>query len=121
MANGSSPATIDELTLDDAQALFVTLQAGLWGPYGKARDEYNNLCYLHLNKEVAVAVASGKKYKATPAPQFHELYPSVDSFQTLGLGEERRTNKESANMAKRAALALQIEGAPAWIKQATSE
>ena len=120
LASGSSPATIDDLTLEDAQDLYVTLQSGLWGPFGKARDEYNNICYLHLNKEVAVAVASGKKYKATPAPKFHDLYPTVEDFQSLGFGEGNRVRKAEEDMAKRAAMSLQIDGAPAWLKQAVS-
>lgn len=67
-----------------------------------------------------MAVASGKKYKATPPPKFHDLYPAVEDFQSLGFGEGNRVRKAEEDMAKRAAMSLQIDGAPAWLKQVVS-
>ena len=55
LANGSSLSTVDNLPLEDAKALYVTLQGGLWGPYGSAHSVYTIYCSQHLQKEVAIA------------------------------------------------------------------
>lgn len=70
-----------------------------------------------MNKEVAVAVASGKKYKATKALEFHELFPIVDDYMTLGQGKISRTNKRKDSLATKALLSIPNEGAPAWLKE----
>ena len=118
LANGSSLATVDNLPLDDAKQLFMTLHGGLWGPYGEANMAYSNYCSLHLNKEVAVAVASGKKYKPTPAMKFHEMFPNIDEYMTMGAGTERRVELKKVSIAKKAAATLTISGAPAWLIEA---
>jgi hypothetical protein len=115
LANGSSLDTVDRLPLTDAQDLYHTLRNGLWGPYGTFYQNYNTYLSAHLNKEVAVAVASGKKYKATEPLKFHELYPVADDFLTLGLGKVVREVKTKDDLGKRALLAIPTEGAPAWL------
>ena len=115
LANGSDLATVDNLTLTDAHALYTTLRNGLWGPYGGFVQNYNTYLTAHLNKEVAVAVASGKKYKPTPPIAFHELYPIVDDYMTLGVGKEVRKVKTKESVAQKALLSLPTEGAPSWL------
>lgn len=117
LANGSSLSTVDELTVDDAKALYVTLQGGLWGPYGNAHNVYRIYCSQHLQKEVAMAVAQGKKYKATPAMQFHEMFPIVEDFHSLGEGKAHREQSKRKNVALQMLSVLPSEDAPAWIKE----
>jgi hypothetical protein len=119
LANGSSLSTVDELTIEDAKALYVTLQGGLWGPYGEARSVYTLYCSQHLQKEVAVAVASGKKYNATPAAQFHEMFPIVEDFHSLGEGEANRVKVKEDNLAQQMLSVLPQAGAPAWLLEAS--
>ena len=121
LANGSSLSTVDELPLEDAKALYVTLRNGLWGPYGASYRSYNTYLSMHMNKEVAVAVASGKKYKATKPLEFYELFPTVDDYMTLGLGKEIRKVKTKKSMAVSALMSIPSEGAPAWLKQAAKK
>lgn len=121
LANGSSLSTVDELPIEDAKDLYTTLRNGLWGPYGASYRAYNTYLSMHMNKEVAVAVASGKKYKATAPLAFHELFPTVDDYMTLGRGKELRGVKSKKSMATSALLSLPSEGAPAWLKQAAKE
>ena len=123
LANGSSPTTIDSLTLVDAQNLYVALQHGLWGPYGQARHSYTNFCAVHEAKEVAlnIGMANSKaRYKHTPPMEYHKIYPFLDEYQSNGAGEKRRTLKQQNSMAKQAALAISTENAPAWLKEAIS-
>lgn len=117
LANGSDLTTVDNLSLDDAKALYETLRAGLWGPYGKAHQSYSTYLALHMNKEVAVAVASGKKYKATPPREFHEMYPTLDEYMTLGLGKMAREYKKKSETSTKALLAIPTEGAPLWLRK----
>ena len=121
LANGSSLSTVDELTVDDAKALYVTLQGGLWGPYGNAHNVYRIYCSQHLQKEVAMAVAQGKKYKATPAMQFHEMFPIVEDFHSLGQGKARREQSKKSSMAIQVLSVLPQEGAPAWLIEAAKQ
>lgn len=118
LANGSSLSTVDELPIEDAKALYETLRSGLWGVYGDTYRNYNTYLSMHMNKEVAVAVASGKKYKATKPLEFHELYPIVDDYMTLGLGKEFRKVKTKSSIAARALLSIPSEGAPKWLREA---
>ena len=118
LANGSSLSTVDELPLEDAKDLYTTLRNGLWGPYGNFYQSYNNYLSSHMNKEVAIAVASGKKYKATKPLAFHELFPVVDDYMTLGQGAVVRQVKTKKNIAASALMSLPSEGAPAWLKEA---
>lgn len=120
LANGSSLTTVDELPLEDAQNLYVALQAGLWGPFSHSRNVYLLLAQLHLNKEVAIAAASGKKYRPSEFPEFHKIFPDIEDYQSLGTGEVRRERKLAEQMAKKAALAIPMEGAPSWLKEAMS-
>ncbi len=117
LANGSSLSTVDDLPLEDAKALYVTLQGGLWGPYGNAHDVYTIYCSQHLQKEVAIAVAQGKKYKATPAIQFHNMFPIVEDFHSLGEGQAKREQSKKNNMAMQLLSVLPSEDAPEWIKE----
>lgn len=117
LANGSSLSTVDGLSIEDAKALYVTLQGGLWGPYGSAHSVYTIYCSQHLQKEVAVAVAQGKKYKATPAMQFHKMFPIVEDFHSLGEGQASREQSKKNNMAMQVLSVLPSEDAPAWIKE----
>lgn len=119
LANGSDLSTVDELPLEDAHALYETLRHGLWGPYGGFYQSYNNYIASHLNKEVAIAVATGKKYKATQPLTFHEMFPVVDEYMTLGMGKVVRQVKTKESMAKQALLSLPTEGAPAWLLKAS--
>lgn len=119
LANGSSLTTVDDLPLEDAKALYETLRSGLWGPYGETYRNYNLYLSAHMSKEVAVAVASGKKYKATQPVAFHDLYPVVDDYMTLGQGKLSRQVKTKDSMAKQALLSLPTEGAPAWLLAAS--
>lgn len=121
LANGSSLSTVDELPLEDAQALYTTLRNGLWGPYGNFYQSYNTYLSMHMNKEVAVAVASGKKYKATKPLAFHELFPVVDEYMTLGQGVVVREVKSKKSIATNALLSLPNDGAPAWLVAAAKE
>tara|TARA_R110000824_G_scaffold44036_3_gene128450 strand:+ start:1225 stop:1614 length:390 start_codon:yes stop_codon:yes gene_type:complete len=121
LANGSSLATVDSLPIEDAKALYASLRAGLWGPYGTTLHAYNTYLSLHMNKEVAVAVASGKKYNPTKPLEFHELFPVIDEHMTLGDGERQRSAKKYDNMATRALLSMPITGAPAWLRDAAKE
>jgi len=115
LANGSSLATVDDLPLDDAHNLYVTLQAGLWGPYGVAQANYTQFAQAHLSKETAVAIASGKKYKATPLIEFHKLYAELEDYQSLGAGKSSRSVAKAASLAKSALLSIPLEGAPKWL------
>ena len=117
LANGSSLSTVDELPLEDAKALYVTLQGGLWGPYGQAYQVYSLYCSQHLQKEVAVAVAQGKKYKATPVLSFHKMFPVVEDFHSLGEGQAKREKSKRDNIALQMLSVLPSEDAPAWIKE----
>ena len=117
LANGSSLSTVDELPLEDAKDLYTTLRNGLWGPYGNFYQSYNTYLAMHMNKEVAIAVASGKKYKATKPLAFHEMFPVVDEFMTLGQGEIVRKVKTKKSMATQALLSIPSEGAPAWLRE----
>tara|TARA_R110000868_G_C10659750_1_gene745706 strand:- start:73 stop:441 length:369 start_codon:yes stop_codon:yes gene_type:complete len=121
LANGSSLSTVDELPLEDAHALYTTLRNGLWGPYGNFYQSYNTYLSMHMNKEVAVAVASGKKYKATKPLAFHELFPVVDDYMTLGQGVVVREVKTKKSIAASALLSLPVDGAPEWLKAAAKE
>ena len=121
LANGSSLSTVDELPLEDAHALYATLRNGLWGPYGNFYQSYNTYLSMHMNKEVAVAVASGKKYKATKPLAFHELFPVVDDYMTLGQGVVVREVKTKKSIATSALLSLPTDGAPAWLVAAAKE
>jgi len=121
LANGSSLATVDDLTIEDAKALYVTLQSGLWGPYGEAHSVYALYCAQHLQKEVAVAVASGKKYKATPARKFHEVFPVIEDFHSLGLGVVERGRAKDNNLALQMLSVLPTEGAPEWLLEAAKQ
>lgn len=121
LANGSSLSTVDALPIEDAKALYVTLQGGLWGPYGNAHNVYTIYCSQHLQKEVAVAVASGKKYKATPAIPFHEMFPIVEDFYSLGTGEARRVRAKEKNLASQMLSVLPSEGAPEWLLEAAKQ
>jgi len=121
LANGSNLSTVDDLPLEDAKALYETLRNGLWGPYGNFYQCYNNYLSSHMNKEVAVAVASGKKYKATKPLAFHELFPTVDDYMTLGQGVVVRTVKTKKAIATNALLSLPSEGAPAWLKDVAKD
>lgn len=116
LANGSDLSTVDELPLDDAKSLYETLRNGLWGPYGHFYQSYNNYLTAHMNKEVAVAVASGKKYKAKAPLAFHELFPVVDDYMTLGQGVVVRKVKTKSSMAASALMSIPNEGAPEWLK-----
>ena len=118
LANGSSLTTVDNLPIEDVIDLYQTLRAGLWGPYGETYRAYNTYLSLHMNKEVAVAVASGKKYKATKPLDFHELFPVIDDYMTLGDGKDSRKAKKTQSMATRALLSMPIEGAPQWLREA---
>lgn len=118
LANGSNLSTVDDLPIEDAKALYVTLQAGLWGPYGEARSVYTIYCSQHLQKEVAVAVASGKKYKATPAVPFHEMFPVVEDFHSLGFGKAERERINKKNLSLQMLAVLPSEGAPEWLLEA---
>ena len=82
---------------------------------------YNTYLSLHMNKEVAVAVASGKKYKATKPLEFYELFPVIDEYMTLGGGKDHRAVKKEQSMATRALLSMPIEGAPEWLRKAHKE
>lgn len=117
LANGSSLSTVDELPLEDAKALYVTLQGGLWGPYGQAYQVYSLYCSQHLQKEVAVAVAQGKKYKATPVLPFHKMFPVVEDFHSLGEGQAKREKSKKDHIALQMLSVLPSEDAPAWIKE----
>lgn len=117
LANGSDLATVDNLPLEDAKALYVTLQGGLWGPYGEAYRSYSIYCSQHLQKEVAIAVAQGKKYKPTKALEFHELFPVYDDFHTLGQGKETRKATKEKSLAISALSVLPVSDAPDWIKE----
>lgn len=119
LANGSPLSTVDALPLEDAKALYVTLHAGLWGPYGEAHRAYGLYCSQHLQKEVTVAVAAGKKYKATPAVPFHEMFAVVEDFHTLGGGGDARSQKKRGNNAIKMLSVLPSEGAPDWLKEFT--
>ena len=121
LANGSNLSTVDDLPLEDAKSLYETLRNGLWGPYGNFYQCYNNYLSSHMNKEVAVAVASGKKYKATKPLAFHELFPTVDDYMTLGQGVVVRTVKTKKAIATNALLSLPSEGAPAWLKDVAKD
>lgn len=121
LANGSDQATVDNLNIEDAKALYETLRCGLWGPYGETYRNYNTYLSVHAAKEVAVAVASGKKYKPTAPIAFHELYPIIDEYMTLGMGEASRAVRSKKDMAKSALLSLPTDGAPAWLVAATKE
>lgn len=121
LANGSSLSTVDDLPLEDAKALYETLRNGLWGPYGNFYQCYNSYLSSHMNKEVAVAVASGKKYKATKPLAFHELFPTVDDYMTLGQGVVVRKVKTKKAIATNALLSLPSEGAPDWLKAAAKD
>ena len=121
LANGSNLSTVDELSIEDAHALYETLRSGLWGPYGETYRNYNLYLSAHMSKEVAVAVASGKKYKATPPLAFHTMFPIVDEYMTLGMGNEFRELSNKNSMAKQALLSLPTEGAPAWLVAASKE
>lgn len=116
LANGSDLSTVDELPLSDAKSLYETLRNGLWGPYGSFYQSYNNYLSAHMNKEVAVAVASGKKYKPTKPLAFHELFPTVDDYMTLGQGVVVRKVKTKSSIAASALMSLPSEGAPEWLK-----
>jgi hypothetical protein len=117
LANGSSLSTVDNLPLDDAKALYVTLQGGLWGPYGDAYKTYATYCAQHLHKEVTVAVAQGKKYKATQPVQFHKMFPIVEDFHTLGEGQAKREKSKRDHIALQMLSVLPSDNAPAWIKE----
>lgn len=121
LANGSSLSTVDELSIEDAHALYETLRSGLWGPYGETYRNYNLYLSSHMQKEVAVAVASGKKYKATQPLSFHTMFPIVDEYMTLGMGKEFRELSTKNGMAKQALLSLPTDGAPAWLIAASKE
>jgi len=121
LANGSSLSTVDDLPIEDAKALYVTLQGGLWGPYGHAHSAYTNYCSQHLQKEVAIAVASGKKYKATPAIPFHEMFSVVEDFHSLGEGHARRVQSKKKNISLQMLAVLPSEGAPAWLLDAAKQ
>lgn len=121
LANGSSLSTVDDLPIEDAKALYVTLQGGLWGPYGDARNVYTIYCSQHLQKEVAVAVASGKKYKATPAIPFHEMFPVLEDFHSLGSGETERKRAKKNNIAFQMLSVLPSEGAPDWLLEVAKQ
>ena len=121
LANGSSLTTVDDLPLEDAKALYETLRSGLWGPYGETYRNYNLYLASHMNKEVAVAVASGKKYKATQPIAFHDLYPIVDDYMTLGRGKIVRNVKSDKSLATQALMSIPTEGAPAWLVAAAKE
>lgn len=121
LANGSSLSTVDDLPLEDAHALYATLRNGLWGPYGGFYQNYNTYLAAHMSKEVAIAVASGKKFKATKPLAFHEMFPVVDDYMTLGMGKVVRQVKTKNNMAKSALLSIPTEGAPAWLLAASEE
>lgn len=118
LANGSDLSTVDNLTIEDAKALYATLQGGLWGPYGQAYQTYSLYCAAHLQKEVAVAVAQGKKYQATQPLSFHNMFPILDDFHSLGQGEAKRVESNKNNLAKKALSILPVEGAPSWLKEA---
>lgn len=117
LANGSDLTTVDNLTIEDAKDLYVTLQGGLWGPYGQAHQTYAIYCSQHMQKEVAVAVASGKKYRPTQPTAFHEMFPVVDDFHTLGAGVVKRAMDKKNSLAKKALAILPIEGAPKWLRE----
>lgn len=117
LSNGSDLSTVDNLSIEDAKALYVGLQTGLWGPYGEAQKTYVLYCSQHLQKEVTVAVASGKKYKPTPVREFHEVFPTYEDFLTLGNGESIRKSKEEHSLAISLLTTLPNEGAPAWLKE----
>ena len=117
LANGSGLSTVDALPLEDAKALYVTLQGGLWGPYGEAYKTYAIYCSQHLQKEVAIAVAQGKKYKATQPLKFHEMFPVYDDFHSLGQGEPKREQAKKDSLAVQALSVLPSEGAPKWLKE----
>mgnify|MGYP001626932950 CR=1 FL=1 len=121
LANGSDLATVDNLPLTDAHDLYTTLRSGLWGPYGGFMQNYNSYLAAHLNKEVAVAVASGKKYKPTEPIAFHELYPTVDEYMTLGVGKEMRKIKTKESIAQKALLSIPTDGAPSWLLETIRE
>jgi hypothetical protein len=121
LANGSDLNTVDNLSIEDAKALYETLRAGLWGPYGAAHQSYSTYLSLHVSKEVAIAVASGKKYKATPPREFHEMYPTIDDYMTLGLGKVSREHKTKSSMAAQALLAIPTEGAPSWLMEVSKQ
>ena len=121
LANGSDLSTVDELPIEDAKALYETLRNGLWGPYGNFYQSYNSYLSMHMNKEVAVAVASGKKYEATKPLAFHELFPVVDDYMTLGQGVVVREVKTKKSIATSALLSLKTDDAPAWLKDVIKE
>lgn len=121
LANGSSLSTVDDLPIEDAKALYVTLQGGLWGPYGEARSVYTLYCSQHLQKEVTVAVAAGKKYKPTPVIKFHELFPILEDFHSLGLGEIERGQSKKNNLALQMLSVLPTDGAPSWLLEAAKQ
>lgn len=114
-------STVDDLSIEDAKALYVTLQGGLWGPYGHAHSVYTIYCSQHLQKEVAVAVAQGKKYKATEAIPFHKMFPIVEDFHSLGAGEVKRGEAKKNNLAFQMLSVLPSEGAPAWLLEAAKQ
>ena len=117
LANGSSLSTVEDLPIEDAKALYVTLQGGLWGPYGEAHRSYSVYCSQHLQKEVTVAVAQGKKYKATPVLPFHKMFPIVDDFHSLGQAEAKREKTKRDKIAVQMLSVLPSDNAPAWIKE----
>lgn len=121
LSQGSDLTTVDELPIEDAKALYETLRNGLWGPYGGAMQAYNSYLSSHMQKEVAVAIASGKKFKATKPLAFHELFPVIDEYMTLGMGKSVREVKTKSSMASQALLSLPSEGAPAWLKAAAEK
>ena len=121
LSNGSDLATVDNLTIEDAKALYVSLQTGLWGPFGEAHMAYSNYCSMHAQKETTVAVAIGKKFTPTPPKTFMQMFPHMEDYMTLGEAEVRKATQHKHELAKKAMLAIPADGAPSWLKEAVKQ
>ena len=80
ISNGFSLKDINNLSIQEAQDLWVGLQNGLWGFTKDYMLAYNQNYFLHLLKETLIGVNSNKPYRAKPFVKFDKLYPQVDFF-----------------------------------------
>ena len=100
LANGSSIETVENLSATDFKNLYVALKMGLWGPIKDYRIADVQIGYQHQLGQMAGAwTVKGFKYRE-PLP-FHELFPIVDQFETLGKGEKLREHKQEASLNKK--------------------
>lgn len=94
--------------------LYSALRLGLWGPYGEYTRSYYQLAKQNETSEILRATAMGKKFKPTPFPEFHVLFPAIDNAQGLGFASAARAFKKQQSMAQKSAIALG-GNVPDWI------